>query len=91
MKTYLNQADRSVVLKLIGCLAVIEEAEERKHFPELFGKESWGDLKRGKAFIRRALQGLAYNLDVEQNKKIVNMSKSHDLVLVGRAAPHGKS
>src|SRR5690606_12119642 len=87
VKTYLNHFDRVAVVKLVGCLTVIEEAEERKHFPEMFGKQRWADLKRAKAFLHRALDGLAERLGFEQSLKVVNMARSHKLVLEGKAAP----
>ena len=87
VKTYLNHSDRVAVVKLVGCLTVIEEAEERKHFPEMFGKQRWADLKRAKAFLHRALDGLAERLGFEQSLKVVNMARSHKLVLEGKAAP----
>src|SRR5690606_20668265 len=89
-RAYLNHDDRATVLKLIGFIAVFEEAERRKHLPSLFGKY-WADLKRAKSFLLRALEGLSTNIGQEQAKKIVNMSKTHDLALVGRAAPHDDS
>lgn len=91
MKTYLNQDDRKTVLMLVGFLNVFEEAESKKHFPELFGKDRWSDLKRAKAFLRKALDGLADRIGYDQAKKIVNMSRTHDLALVGKAAPKDES
>ena len=87
MTTYLNHDDKVHVVKLVGCIAVIEEAQERRKFPELFGKERWADLKRAKAFLHRALDGLADRIGYEQARKVVNMARSHKLVLEGKAAP----
>lgn len=90
MKAYLNHDDRSKVLMVIAFLAVLEELEERERLKQLFGK-AFSDIKRAKSFTKRALEGLADVLGPEQSKKIHNMAKAHDVAVIGRAAPRGKS
>lgn len=91
MVTYLNQADRSKVLKLVAIIGAINEVEEESpKLKELFGK-SFADLKRARTYVLKALESLADTLGEEQSRKVFNMAKWHDVVLIGRAAPRGKS
>lgn len=90
MNAYLNREDRSRILALMVVLSEFEEIEKREKLRQLFG-EHWADLKRSRTFLRRALeQGLAPKLDLKQSKMIVNMARSHRLVLEGKAAPEGQ-